>query len=156
MWQVATLTSIISAISELIFKILVPEFFKTSLTFAFWMNFVQENGKKNSRLRLTYGTHCNIECDTSHISLLDISISTLYNVSDKSHGLLKSDKLYTELSSEHRNGCTLLHTWCTDEYEDDIQVPSCAGLGCDWLSWLMCEDQICMKCAWARCDVRRC
>ena len=27
-----------------------------------------------------------------------------------SHGLLKSDKLYTELSSEHRNGCTLLHT----------------------------------------------
>ena len=64
------------------------------------------------------------------------------------------DKLYTKLSSEHRVGCTLLHTWCTDKYEDDIQVPSCAVLGCDWLSWLMCEEQICMKCACARCDVR--
>ena len=29
---------------------------------------------------------------------------------NKVHGLLKSDKLYTELRYEHRNGCTLLHT----------------------------------------------
>ena len=41
----------LSVISELIFKCLLwskfPEFFKTSPTFAFWMNFVRENGKKS-------------------------------------------------------------------------------------------------------------
>ena len=46
----------LSAISELIFKCLLwskfPEFFKTSPTFAFWMNFVRENGKKKLRLTL--------------------------------------------------------------------------------------------------------
>ena len=28
----------------------IPNFFKTPPTFAFWMNFVQENGKKQSQV----------------------------------------------------------------------------------------------------------
>ena len=101
-------------------------------------------------------SHLTQYLEKSPCSIISLLIVPLTNSLNKTHCLLKSDKLYTELSSKHRTGCTLLHTWCTDEYKDDIQVPSYAVLGCDWLSWLMCEEQICMKCAWARCNVRGC
>ena len=52
----------------------------------------------------------------------------------------------------------LLHIWCTDGYADDIQsynssVVLCWPVSCDWLCWIVCEEQICINFARSDCDI---